>query len=109
MEHCGPALQGMHPIGYVGSVEGMCFRAPIISQYIVAVMLALVFYTKYPDGVGDAINIFLSPDLTPLIGLEIEVLTRRWDAFLGGGTITSSNNTRLLLGKHKFTSVKTRY
>ena len=49
----------------------------------------------------DAPNIFLLPNLFPSAGLEVALLTRKWDAILGGGTLTSFANTSLLMGKKK--------
>ena len=40
---------------------------------------------KTPNGVGDALNIFLLSNHSPLEGLEAALLTRKWDAILGGG------------------------
>ena len=64
-------------------------------------VMAFTFHTKYPDRVGDALNIFLFPGLSPLAGLEAALLTRKWDAILGGGTLTSVVDTSLLMGKQK--------
>ena len=36
--------------------EGMHFRAPRISKYVLVMMLDLAFYTKYPDGMGEAVK-----------------------------------------------------
>ena len=49
-------------------------------------VIALTFHTKDPDRVGDALNIFLFPDLSPSAGSEAALLTRKWDVILGGGT-----------------------
>ena len=64
-------------------------------------VMALTFNTKDPDGVGDALNIFLFPDLSPLAGLEAALLTWEWDAILGVGTLTSFTDTSLLMGNKK--------
>ena len=67
-------------------MDSLRFR-PLCTPHTVAVMLAvLAFHTEYPDGVGDALNIILFPDLPPLAGSEAALLTRKWDAILGGGT-----------------------
>ena len=68
-------------------------------------VLALAFHTEDPDGVGDALNIFLFPDLSPSEGLEAALLTRKWDAILGGGTLTSFIDTSLLRGKQKIAPI----
>ena len=68
-------------------------------------VLALAFHTEDPDGVGDALNIFLFQDLSPSDGPEAAILTRKWDAILGGGTLTSFAYTSLLMGKQKFAPV----
>ena len=64
-------------------------------------VMALAFSTKYPDGVKNALNIFLFPDLSPLAGLESSLLTRKWDSILVGVTLTSFLHTSLLMGKQK--------
>ena len=56
---------------------------------------------KTPNGVGDALNIFLLSNHSPLEGLEAALLTRKWDAILGGGTLTSFTDTSLLMGMQK--------
>ena len=48
-------------------------------------VMALAFHTKYPDRVGDTLNIFLFPDLSPSAGSEASLLTRKWYVILGGG------------------------
>ena len=70
-------------------VEGMRFQSLSIYHFIAVMVLALAFYTKNPDGVGDVVNIFLLPDLSPLEGLEAALLMRHWDEVLGGGNLTS--------------------
>ena len=50
---------------------------------------------------GDTLNIFLFPDLSPSAGLEAALLTWKWDAILGGGTLTSFADTSILMGKQK--------
>ena len=63
--------------------------------------MILAFHTKDPDGVGDALNIFLFPDLSPLAGSEKALLTRNCDAIFGVGTLTYFAYTSLLMGKQK--------
>ena len=58
----------------------------------------LAFYSEDPDGVGDAVNVFLFLDLFPVAGLEAALLTRQWDGVFGGGKLTSFSNTSFLLG-----------
>ena len=66
--------------------------------HVVAVMVTgLAFHTKDPDRVEDTLNIFLCPDLSPLAGSEAALLTRKWGAILGGGTLTSFTDTSLLM------------
>ena len=50
---------------------------------------------------GDAINVFLFPDLSPSAGSEAALLVRRWDAILGGGALTFIAYTSLMLVKQK--------
>ena len=79
----------------------MRFRPPCIPHAVVVMVMSLTFRTEEPDRVGDAQNILLFPDLSPLAGLEASLLTRKWDAILGGGTLTSFADTSLLMGKQK--------
>ena len=59
--------------------------------------MALAFHSEDPNIVGDAVNVFLFLDLSPLACSEAALLARRWDAVFGGGTLTSFADTRLLL------------
>ena len=52
------------------------FRPLHIPHAIAVMVMALTFHTKDPDGVGDALNIFLSVDLYPSAGLEATHLIR---------------------------------
>ena len=61
--------------------------------------------SKDPYGLGGVMNVFLFPDLSPAVGSELALLTRRWDAVFGRGTLASFNNTILLLGRQKFSPV----
>ena len=57
--------------------DGLRFR-PLRIPHVVAVMVTkLAFHTEDPYGVGDTLNIFLFPDLSPLAGLEAALLTRK--------------------------------
>ena len=64
-------------------------------------VMALAFHTEDSYGVGYAFNILLFPDLSPSAGLEAALLTRKWDAILGGGTLSSFAETRMIMGKQK--------
>ena len=68
-------------------------------------VIALTFHTKDPDRVGDALNIFLFPDLSPFAGSEAEIVTRKLDAILGGGTLTLFVEKSLLMEKQKVVTV----
>ena len=46
------------------------FRPPRIPHVVAVIVMALDFHTEDPVRVGDALNIFLSPDLSHLAGLE---------------------------------------
>ena len=59
-------------------------------------VLEISFYTKDPDGVGDIVNIFLFPDLTPADVPEAALMAHHWEVILGGGELTSFADTRLL-------------
>ena len=62
------------------------FRPPRIPHAITFMGLALKFHTKDPNRVGDALNIFLFPDLPPSARSKAAFLTRKWEAILGAGT-----------------------
>ena len=64
-------------------------------------VMALAFHTEELYGVGDMLNIFLFPDLYPLMGLEAALLKQKLESILGGRTLTSFTDTSLLMGKHK--------
>ena len=68
-------------------------------------VMAITFHTKDSDGVGDALNIFLLPDLSPSAWSEAALLTRKWDAILGGVTLTFFADTSLIMGKQKVAPV----
>ena len=51
------------------------FRLPCIPHAIAVMVIALTFHTEDPYGVGDALNIFLFPDLSPLAGSEAALPT----------------------------------
>ena len=65
--------------------DGPRFRPSRTPHVVVVTVIALAFHTEELDGVGDALNIFLFPDLYPSVGLEVAILTRKWEAILGGG------------------------
>ena len=88
-------------VAYQRTADGLSFR-PLRTPHAVTVMvMALAFHTKDPYGVGTAFNIFLFPDLSPLAGSEAPLLTRKWGAISGGGTLTSFADTSLMMGKQK--------
>ena len=64
-------------------------------------VMALTFHTKYPEGVEDALNIYIFTGLSPLAGLGVALLTQEWYEILGGGTQTSFAETNLLMGNQK--------
>ena len=84
-----------------GTTEHLRLRFPRISHAVAVLVLGLNFYSEDPDGVGDAINIFLFPDLLPSAASKASFLARRWDAILGGGDIPSFSGTSLLLAQAK--------
>ena len=61
------------------------FSPPRIPHAVTVMVMALTFHSKYPEGVGDSLNIFLLPNLSPLAGSEASLLTRKWDEILGAG------------------------
>ena len=83
------------------TADGLRFPLPRIPHAVVVMVVALDFHTEDPDGVGDALNIFLFPYLSPSEGLEADLLMWKLDAILGGGTLTSFTDTSLPMGMQK--------
>ena len=83
------------------TAEHLRFCAPCIYHVVAILILGLTFYSKDLDGMGDAINVFIFPDLSPLAGSEDVLLARRCYAILGGGDLTSIAYTSLLLEKQR--------
>ena len=89
------AMEASHSV----TEEILHFHTPRISHSIAFMVLALVFHSEDPDGVGDAVNVFLFPDLYSAAGSEAALLTKWWDTVFGGGTLTSFSDSSLLLGR----------
>ena len=87
-------------------VEGLRFRAPIISHSIAVMVLAVAFHSEETNGVGGSVKIFLLPDLSPAVGSEAVLLTKRRNAVFDGVTTIYFDDTSLLLGRHKVTPLK---
>ena len=88
------------------TADGLRFCPPRIPYTVDVMVMTLTFHTKEPNQVGDVFNILLLPDLSPLVGLETEVLMRKWDTILGVGTLTSFTDTSLLMGKQKVSPIR---
>ena len=75
-------------------------------RLVAVLVLGLALYSEDPDGMGDAINVFMFTDLSLSAVLEAALLERRWYAVLGGGVaLTSFADTSLLLSKQRVESV----
>ena len=83
------------------TAEHLHFQSPRIYHSVAVLVLGLAYYSKNPDGVGDAINIFMFPDLLPLAGSEAALLLRRWDAILGGSALNFFTDTNILMSKQQ--------
>ena len=57
---------------------------------------------------GYAINVFLFPDLSPLVGSKAALLARRWGAIIGGSALTYFADTSLFLTKQRVKPVTNR-
>ena len=64
------------------TTDSLRFHLLRIPHAVAVMLMALTFHTKDPYGVGDVLDILLSPDLSPLAGLEAALLTQKWDAIL---------------------------
>ena len=80
------------------TADGLRFPLPRIPHAVVVMVVALDFHTEDPDGVGDALNIFLFPYLSPSEGLEADLLMWKWDAILGGDLLHPHRQTRVCEG-----------
>ena len=83
------------------TADGLRFRPPRIPHAVAFMVMALAFHTKEPYWVGDALIVFLFPELTPSEGSEAALLMQNFDAILGGITLTSFADTILLMGNQK--------
>ena len=83
------------------TADGLRFCPPCILHTVAVMVMALAFHTKNSDGVEDALNIFLIPDLSTSAGSEAAILTWKRAAILGGGTLTFFTDTILLTRKEK--------
>ena len=88
------------------TVENLRLRSPHISHAIVVLVLGLAFYSEDPNGVGESINVFLFPYMSPLAGSEAALLVLSFDAILGGGALISFSESILLMVKNQFDPVK---
>ena len=64
------------------TAKHMHLSVPIINHGVTVMVLDLAFYTKYRDSVGDAINIFIFPDVSPEAGSKAALLACCWVTFL---------------------------
>ena len=67
------------------TIKILRFRHLHIPHNFVVMVMALAFHTKDVEGVEDTLNIFLFTNLSPLVGSEAALLTRKWGAILGAG------------------------
>ena len=65
-------------------MESLRFCPPCIPHTVAVMLVVIALHTEDPEGVGDALNIILFPDLSPSAGSEAALLTRKWDTILGG-------------------------
>ena len=92
-------VQAPMEFAYHAAANRMRFRAPRILHSAAFMVLALAFYTKYLNGVGDSLNVFLFTDLSPSVVYEEALPTCRWDATLVKNTFTSFYNTASLIAR----------
>ena len=87
------------------TAKSLRFRHPCTPHTITVMVMVFAFHTKELDRLGDALNVFLFPNLSPFARLEAALLTRKWDAILGGSTLTFFVDTILIMGKQKFVPI----
>ena len=83
------------------TADSLRCRPPLIPHTTAVMLMLLNFHTNDPNRVGDALNIILFTRLSPSAGSKAALLTWKWYAILGDGTLTSFANTSLLMGKQK--------
>ena len=79
----------------------MRFRVPHVPPSIVIMVLSLNLYTEYPGVTGNALNMFMLPDLLPSMDSEAVLLNLWWDSATGNNAITLFANTGYLLSRKK--------
>ena len=67
--------------------------------------MALTFHTKDPNRVGDVLNIFLFPDLSPIVRVKSGLPHAEVGRNLGVSTLTYVTETSILTGKEKVASI----
>ena len=85
----------------------MRFPYPRIYHSIVVIVLYLEIYTNFPNELGDAVKIFLIPDLSPSSGSDTVLVTRWWEAILVGRTLKYFVDTIFLLEWNKVAPLST--
>ena len=68
-------------------------------------VLVLLSHSEDPEGVGDAVNMFIFIELSPSAGSDVDLLTIRLDVVLEGVTIASFANTGTLMDLQKVVPV----
>ena len=72
MENSEPPEEGQDQSRNGGDIAS---ALPHIPHTVVVMVMALEFHTKYTDGVGDSLNIFLFPNLSILAGSKSALIT----------------------------------
>ena len=86
-------------------VRALWPKASKITHMVAVLILRLDFHTEDPDGVSDAVNIFMFPDLSLAAGTKVALVTRRWDTALDSDMIMSYANTSALMSKQRISLI----
>ena len=81
--------------------QALCIKPPKITQMVAALILGLAFYTEYPEGVINAVNIFILPEIYLEAGTEAALVAQRWDTELHSNILMSYDQTDKMTTKQR--------
>ena len=80
-------------------------KRPNITYMVEFLLLGLAFHTEDPDGVSNALNIFMFLDISLEEGEEAAMVAWQWDTALYSNTIKLYTDTTALVTKQKISPI----